>query len=96
MNSNGPASGGSSLSAGALGRNGAMLTFALVIGAQIPSTIEKIADPTVKALVQIVAVLVLVFIVLRIDPKAMGSMRPPPPPAPPAPPPSPPPSLPLA
>lgn len=67
-----------------------MLTLALVIGAQIPSTIEKIVDPTVKALVQIAAVLVLVFIVLRIDPKAMGSMRPPPPP------PAPPPSLPLA
>lgn len=62
-----------------MNKDGALLAVALLIGIQIPSTIEKIPNATVKSLVQIVAVLVLVLLGLRINPKAIGSLRPPPP-----------------
>jgi hypothetical protein len=60
-------------------RDGVLLAAALLIGLQIPATIEKIGNPTVKALVQIIAVLALVYCAMKVDLSKFGSIRPPPP-----------------
>lgn len=56
----------------------ALLGIAIGIGISIPTAINAIPDPTVKVMVQIVAVLGILWAALRIDPKAISdSIRPP-------------------
>lgn len=54
-----------------------LLMAALAVGAQIPTTIEKIPNPTVKVLVQLLAMCVLLLAAMKIDPKRIGSIPPP-------------------
>lgn len=60
-----------------LNRNSALLAAALLVGVQVPSTIERIADPTIKALVQLLAVLVLILAAMKIDTRRGFSDYPP-------------------
>ena len=55
-----------------------LLGVALAIAVTIPTAIEKIPDPTVKVLVQIIALLAILWAALKVDPKAVSdSIRPP-------------------
>jgi hypothetical protein len=55
-----------------------LLGIALTIGVSIPTGIERIPDPTVKVLVQIVALLAILWAGLKIDPKQISdSIKPP-------------------
>jgi hypothetical protein len=59
--------------------NGALLVIALGIGAQIPTSIASVSDPAIRSLLQLLAVLVCVFVSVKIDPtKGVLSVRPPP------------------
>lgn len=62
-----------------MNKNSALLAIALLVGVNIPLSIEKIPNPTVKALVQLLAVLILVFLAMKVDTSKFPSMRPPPP-----------------
>jgi len=55
-----------------------LLGVAIAIGVSIPTGIERIGDPTVKVLVQVVALLAILWAALKVDPKAVSdSIRPP-------------------
>lgn len=55
-----------------------LLGIALAIGATIPTGIEHIPDPTVKVLVQVAALLAILWSAMKIDPKSLSdSIRPP-------------------
>ena len=59
-------------------KSNSLLALALIVGAQVPLTIEKIHDGTVKALVQLLALLVLVYACTKVDLKEVSdSIRPP-------------------
>lgn len=55
-----------------------LLGVAIAIGVSIPTGIERIPDPTVKVLLQIVAVLALLWAATKVDLKQISdSIRPP-------------------
>ncbi len=62
--------------------NLALLGAGGVIAAQIPTTIEKVADPVVKVLLQCLVLLIVIFAVMKIDlRKGFTPTIPPPPPS---------------
>lgn len=60
-----------------MNKDTALLLAALGVAAQVPTTIEKIVDPTVKALVQLLALCVLLLAAVKIDLKKTPSIPPP-------------------
>jgi len=60
-------------------KNSALLAIALLVGVNIPTSIEKIPNPTIKTLVQLLAVLVLVYLAMKVDTTKFPSIHPPPP-----------------
>jgi len=62
-----------------LNRNSALLALAATIGIQIPTSIERIQEPIVKVLCQLLAMLTVTYVAVKIDPRK-GLSDPPPPP----------------
>lgn len=62
-------------------QNGTLLGVALLVAVQIPASIEHIQNPTVKALVQILALLAVIWAALRVDASSPLTLRPPPAPS---------------
>lgn len=69
---------------GNINKNGAMFLLALGLASQVPTTIEKIPDATAKSLIQLLAVLCLLWAGMKIDlrrgfsdppPKPKGDMK---------------------
>lgn len=59
-------------------RNGILLSVAVVLAAQIPTTIGEIGNPTVRALVITLVLLLVLWASYRVDPKEGLTVRPPP------------------
>jgi hypothetical protein len=55
-------------SANVSSRNVILLTLAVGLGAQIPTSIQAIQDPIVKAVVQVVVLVVVIFTSIRVTP----------------------------